>query len=125
MQVSVARVTLRIVESRSLKGKRKVIRSVLDKSRAKFRVSAAEVGLQDKWQMAELGFACVSSNGHHAEEVIQKVIRFVENMHVAMVTECRTEIVHFGETWENEAWGDPASIDESYFYGPDSGEDPK
>lgn len=125
MQVSVARVTLRIVESRSLKGKRKVIRSVLDKSRAKFRVSAAEVGLQDKWQMAELGFACVSSKGHHSEEVIQKVVRFVENMHVAVVTDCRTETVHFGETWEDESWGDHDPIDESYFFGPESGEDPQ
>jgi hypothetical protein len=112
MLVAIAKVVLRIPASQSLKSKRKVVRSILDRTRAKFRVAAAEVGQQDKWQSAELGFACVSATSRHAESVIQKVTRFVENMQLAPVVSCETEIIGFGdnlgenEGWENGLWED-------------------
>jgi uncharacterized protein YlxP (DUF503 family) len=40
-------------------------------------VAAAEVGYQDKWQRAELGFAAVSGNSGHVTDVLQSVERFV------------------------------------------------
>jgi uncharacterized protein len=40
-------------------------------------VAAAEVGYQDKWQRAELGFAAVAGNAGHVTDVMQAVERFV------------------------------------------------
>jgi uncharacterized protein len=40
-------------------------------------VAAAEVGYQDKWQRAELGFAAVAGNSGHVTDVLQSVERFV------------------------------------------------
>lgn len=68
---------LHINESRSLKAKRQVIRPIVDGARHRFGVAAAEVGYQDQWQRALLGFAVVAGTVKHAEEVIDAVDRFV------------------------------------------------
>ena len=59
-------VDLSIPKARSLKDKRQVVKSILDKSRQKFNVSAAEVGAQDLHQRAELAFCTISNDGRHA-----------------------------------------------------------
>lgn len=70
-------VDLHIAESRSLKAKRQVVKSIVDSARRRYGVAAAEVDHHDKWQRAALGFAAVSSKSHHAEEVIDEVERLV------------------------------------------------
>ncbi len=54
-----------------------MIRPILDGARNRFRVAAAEVAFQDKWQRAGLGFATVASEDHHVSEVLMKVEDFV------------------------------------------------
>lgn len=70
-------VDVRIPESQSLKDRRQVVRSLLDGARQRFAVSAAEVGGQDTWQRATLGFAVVASEARLAEEVVDKIDRFL------------------------------------------------
>ncbi len=70
-------VELHIGVSRSLKDKRQVLRSILDGARHRYGVAAAEVGFQDQWQRALLGFAVVASSARQATEVIDEVDRFV------------------------------------------------
>lgn len=70
-------VQVRIPQARSLKDRRQAIRPVLDGARHRYRVSAAEVGGQDSWQRAGLGFAVVASSHSGAVEVIDAVERFV------------------------------------------------
>jgi len=68
---------VRIPGARSLKDKRQALKPVLEGARRRFGVSSAEVGRQDSWQRATLGFAVVASSAGHAEEVIDQVDRFV------------------------------------------------
>ena len=49
----------------------------MDGARNRFRVAAAEVACQDKWQRASLGFVAVGAEGHHVNDVLTKVERFV------------------------------------------------
>jgi len=70
-------VDLRIASAHSLKDKRSVVKSIVEGSRRRFAVSAAEVGAQDSWQRAHLGFAVVASSARQAEEVLDDVERFV------------------------------------------------
>jgi len=93
MLVAVAKIVLHIPESHSLKAKRQVVRKVLDRVRARFKVSAAEVGSQNLWQKAELGFAYVTSDRTHGGSVIRKVTRFVEDLYVAPVVSCETDVL--------------------------------
>jgi len=66
-----------ITHSRSLKDKRGVIRSIVDGARNRYHVAAAEVGDENLWQRAQLGFAAVSNSQRHTTEVIDEVSRFV------------------------------------------------
>ncbi len=78
MYVATAQVTMRLFESHSLKDKRQVTRSVLARLRDKFDVSAAEVGGQGSWNLAQLGLAGVSGDAQHAREVIERAIQYIE-----------------------------------------------
>jgi hypothetical protein len=70
-------VDIRIPEARSLKDRRQVVRSLLDGARHRFGVSAAEVGGQDTWQRASLGFALVASEARLAEATLDALDRFL------------------------------------------------
>jgi len=70
-------VELHIPEAASLKSKRAVVKHLVEAGRSRFGVAAAEVGHQDQWQHAELGFAAVAGSARHVEEVLDAVERFV------------------------------------------------
>jgi uncharacterized protein YlxP (DUF503 family) len=70
-------VDIRVLDARSLKDKRQVVKSLVEGARRRFGVAAAEVGAQDSWQRARLGFAVVSSSARQAELVLDEVDRFV------------------------------------------------
>jgi len=77
MFVVAMEVDLRILDAQSLKDKRQVVKSVVETARRRFGISASEVGSQDTWQRAQLGFAVVASSARQAEEVLDDVDRFV------------------------------------------------
>ena len=78
MFVGICRVTLRLPENGSLKGKRQVVLSISQRLRNKFNVAVAEVGDAGRWQIAEIGVSCVSNNAGHAREQLDNVVRFIE-----------------------------------------------
>jgi uncharacterized protein YlxP (DUF503 family) len=93
--VGIARLTLFLAESHSLKEKRMVLRRVKDVVRDKFNVSIAEVGEQDKWQRALIGLTLVGGERRHTEAELDEVLRFVRG-HVDVVKEER-ELQTFGD----------------------------
>jgi uncharacterized protein YlxP (DUF503 family) len=86
--------TVHVPESQSLKDKRQVVSSLLARIRRQFNVAAAEVEDQDTWQLATLGVVCVSSDRRHADEMCQKVLRWVEDDGEAQLGETRFELLN-------------------------------
>ncbi len=78
MTVGVCRITLRLPENSSLKGKRQVVRSLTARLRNKFNVAVAEVDDNDRWQIATIGLTCVSNDARHAQEMLDRAVQFVE-----------------------------------------------
>jgi uncharacterized protein YlxP (DUF503 family) len=70
-------IDLHLADSHSLKDKRAVVKTLLDGSRRRFGVAAAETGHLDLHQRAELSMVAVSSTATHTTEVIDEVERFV------------------------------------------------
>jgi uncharacterized protein YlxP (DUF503 family) len=94
MVVGVLQLWLSLPASESLKDKRQVVRSVLARARNQFNVASAEVDSLDQRQLATLGFSCVSNDSRHAEQILQKVLAFVENTRLeAEVTDYSLEII--------------------------------
>ncbi len=81
MHVGVCKISFRIPENSSLKGKRQVIKPIIARIRNKFEVAVAEVDDQEKWQHAVVGVCCISNDGRYANEVLSHVVNFVENSH--------------------------------------------
>ena len=77
MNVGVCKIELRLPGNLSLKGKRRVLKSITTRIKSKFNVSVAEVNNQELWQLATLGICCVSNNSRHTNEVLSKVVDFV------------------------------------------------
>lgn len=79
MHVGVGRLELQLPESASLKDKRMVVKSVIGRVRNRFNVAVAEIDTQDVWELATLGIVCVSDDRRHANEMLSKVIDFIES----------------------------------------------
>jgi uncharacterized protein YlxP (DUF503 family) len=77
MMVGVCRVTLRLPENASLKGKRQVVKSLTTRIRNRYNVSIAEIDNLESWQIASLGISCVSNSNNHANEMLSKVMGFI------------------------------------------------
>jgi len=97
MFVTVARLTLQIPDSGSLKAKRQVLRRITDRVKAKFNVSVAEVEDQDLWQKAGLALAVVGNDRRHVEEQMDKIIHYVDDMYVAPLISRQMETLPFGD----------------------------
>jgi uncharacterized protein YlxP (DUF503 family) len=79
MHVGIARVALHLAGNGSLKGKRMVVKSVAQRVRNRFNVAVAEIDTQDAWQVATLGIVCLSDDPRHSNEMLSKVIDFIES----------------------------------------------
>jgi len=63
----------------SLKGKRQILKSIIARVSNQFNVSIAEIDNHDRWQLATIGISCVSNNNRYTNEVLSKVVKFIEN----------------------------------------------
>ena len=78
MTVGVCRIVLRLPESASLKDKRRVVKSLMEKLQNKFNIAVAEVGANDRWQIAIIGLTCVSNDARHARKMLDRAVDFVQ-----------------------------------------------
>ena len=93
MIVGAAIIELRIQGSQSLKQKRGVVRSVIQRVRNRFELAVSEVGGQDTWQRAVVGIAAVGSDATQIRGLLEKVVTFVEQLHLAELLDSDIEIV--------------------------------
>ena len=73
-----AKLTFYIPQSTSLKDKRQIRRSLIEKTRHKFNVAIAEIDTQDVHQTLTIGIAVVSGESSHRQNAIDEIIRFME-----------------------------------------------
>jgi uncharacterized protein len=73
MVVGLSEIMLQIPSASSLKDKRQILRSLIERIRRDFQVSIAEVEDHDLWGNATLGIAAVSNDVGHLESVLAKV----------------------------------------------------
>lgn len=97
MIVGAALVEIHVHGSRSLKQKRGVVRSIVQRLRNRFNLSVAEVGGQDTWQRACLGLAIAGSDETTVRRQLEKALGFIEDLHLAEVLGSEVEILDLPE----------------------------
>jgi hypothetical protein len=94
MVVGTMRIELHLHDNRSLKGKRKVVKSMVGKVKHRFNVSIAETGSNDKWQKIELGVSAVGNDRRHVDSSLASVLAFVESLYLAEIVDSKIEILN-------------------------------
>ena len=86
-----AKLTFYIPHTTSLKDKRQVCRSLIDKTRQRFNASVAEVDTQDLHRILTIGIAVISGDAAHVQRSFDEIIRYMEEHTDAELTEVETQ----------------------------------
>jgi uncharacterized protein YlxP (DUF503 family) len=93
MFIAAIRLELSIPHANSLKAKRMVLNSLIERIRGRFGAAVAEVGSQDLWQRAVVGVALVAGDEGHVRQMADRVIQFTEAHWEGEVCACSLEIL--------------------------------
>ena len=94
MIIAVVRIRLRL-PSRTLKEKRAIVKSTLERLRTRFNASVAEVDDLDSVGLATIAAACLSNEAAHAEQQVAAIAGAIAEWRLdAEVLEIETELIH-------------------------------
>ena len=94
MVVGIGIITFRLHDCRSLKGKRKVVKSIISRMRNSFNASVAEVGSNDIHQRAEIGFSLVGNDKALVNSKLDKIFNMVEGLGLAEIIDTEMELIN-------------------------------
>lgn len=95
MFIGVLKASLYLSEPQSLKDKRRIIKSLIERLKNKFNMSVAETGNLDSWNNCELGIVCISNEAAHSDRMLASAINFIENLGTVELTNIETELITF------------------------------
>jgi uncharacterized protein YlxP (DUF503 family) len=93
MVVGFGIIVFRLHDCRSLKAKRKVVKAIVARLRNHFNASVAEVGANDVYQRAEIGFSFVGNSGKTINAKIDKLFNMAEELGLAEIIDTEMEIM--------------------------------
>jgi uncharacterized protein YlxP (DUF503 family) len=100
--VGFCRITFAIPGNDSLKGKRRVVRRIVDRTRNQFNAAVAEVDALDEHRRAVIGFAVVSNDTRHVNSMLDNISAFTAGLTEAVVLDRNVELVHAGHAYDEE-----------------------
>ncbi len=95
MVVGICQLDMFIHGNNSLKGKRQILRQVIERTKNKFNVSIAEVGDNDLWQRSKVGFSVVGNDTRFVNSCLDTIKNFIENLNIVEVLNEDWEIIHY------------------------------
>ncbi len=97
MVVGTGLIDLRIPGCGSLKEKRSVLSRIIRRTQNEFNVSIAEVGDNDLWRRARVGFSVVGNDKPYINAKMDHILRFIDRLELAEVVRSRMEMVSFDD----------------------------
>jgi uncharacterized protein len=94
MVVGVCQVAFALPGNDSLKGKRSVVRRIVDRTRARFNVAVAEVDALDEHRRTVIGISVVSNDARHVNSMLDHITTFMAAQTDAVVLTRSLEIMH-------------------------------
>lgn len=105
MFIGVFRLELRLAHNNSLKGKRRVVKSIVDKTSGKFNVAIAEVGNNDSHRSAVIGASVVGNQTGHVDSMLGRIIQYIEWLAIAPIVNIQTEVIPMGDELASYNYG--------------------
>ena len=95
MVIGICHLDLLIRENSSLKGKRRILKKIIERVKNKFNVSIAEVGNHDLWQSSQIGFCMVGNDRRFINSALDKIVLFIEGISSAEIIKSESEIMNY------------------------------
>jgi len=96
MVVAVCKISFLIHESNSLKRKRQVLKSLIQKVKNRYNISIAEVEDNDLWQKGTLGFCMIGNDSRFLNSAVDRALNFIRDLNVIDLIDCSVEMINFG-----------------------------
>jgi len=93
MVVGTGRIIFRLYYCNSLKEKRKIVKSIIQRIKNKFNISIAETGHNDTLSLAEIGFSLTGNDRRKINSQIDKVFSMADSLNLAEIIDTRMEIL--------------------------------
>ena len=93
MVIGICHLDIVIHDNSSLKGKRRVLKKILERVKQRFNVSAAEVGDHDKWRRSQIGFCTVGNDKRFINSSLDKMINFIDGLNIVEILNSKIEIL--------------------------------
>jgi len=97
MIVGLLKVTIYMNGISSLKEKRSIVKSLVERLRSRFNVSASEIDRQDTRTAGVIGIAVVSNETDHINQSLNTIINFIQNDGRFYITNITREIFPHSE----------------------------
>lgn len=94
MTVGVALVVFRLHDIHSLKDKRRIVKSLVEKSRSRFNVSVSEVADQDVHRQSSIGIAVIGNDGRVLNSLLDRIIDFMDSLGLAELISREVELIN-------------------------------
>lgn len=94
MVVGTGKIKFRLFNIDSLKGKRKIVKSMIQRIKNNFNISVAETDFNDSHAWIEIGFSLTGNDPRVMNSKLDKVINFADEMGLAMIVDTQIEIIH-------------------------------
>jgi len=93
MLLGICTINLYFPDSHSLKDKRNIIKSLKSRIRNNFNVSVSEINNHDLWKNTTLGIACIGNEKRYLDNVLNEVIKCIENQNKLQVIDFKTTVL--------------------------------
>jgi len=80
MHIGICKIYIRIPENSSLKGKRRIVKSICDRLKNRFNIAIAEVDEHELWQKATIGYTCINTNSRQLKSTMSNITSAIEEM---------------------------------------------
>ncbi|MFQ5834476.1 MAG: DUF503 domain-containing protein [bacterium] len=93
MVIGILELEIKLFSGSSLKDKRRIIKSLIERIRNNFNVSVSEIRHQDLWQRAGLGIAFLTTEGRFAQSILSKIVDFIKEDKKISLIDSKMEIM--------------------------------
>ena len=94
MVVGTGKIKFKLYGVSSLKGKRKIVKSIISRIRNKFNIAIAETEYNDSHSWTQIGFSIVGNDPRVVNSKLDKVFNMADELGLAQIVDTQMEIIH-------------------------------